>query len=68
MVHQQMKKRVSADVQGGPRLARMLRNDQPEEPMPADVKAFLIGLAIFSGGMALILFGVPIVAAVLGVR
>jgi hypothetical protein len=64
--------RISGTIQDCPRLWRMIRNQGnnwfEEQEAEATWTSNIIGLCVLAAGIAVLLFGIPIVAAVLGVR
>jgi hypothetical protein len=65
-----VKSRITGTIQPGPRLWKMLRSQGEnwieEQESDWSVKSLAVGLVVLAGGIALLLYGFPIVAAVLG--
>lgn len=64
--------RISGTIQDCPRLWRMIKNQGTnwieQQERESNWKSKAVGLAVLAGGIAMLLFGIPIVAAVLGMK
>lgn len=64
--------RITGMIQPGPRLMQMLRkqgqNWIEEQESESTWTWHIVGLFVLAGGIAVLLYGLPIVAAVLGVE